>query len=72
MSKTKGKNTARPADPLADLFFFAREVLGYDALGPLHLSWYEQLLRHEYMLLLSPRSHLKTTAVTVAVLSSSK
>ncbi|MEK7288362.1 MAG: hypothetical protein AAB091_07380, partial [Elusimicrobiota bacterium] len=56
----------RENDPLADLFFFSREVLGYDALGPLHLGWYEALLRHQYALLLAPRSHLKTSAVTVA------
>ncbi len=66
MTHPKHKGPAHPVDPLVDLLTFARETLGYDALGPLHLSWYAALLRHDHMLLLSPRSHLKTTAVTVA------
>jgi len=66
MAQPKRKTRAQAVDPLSDFFTFARETLGYDALGPLHLSWYEALLRHDHMLLLSPRSHLKTTAVTVA------
>jgi len=66
MIKAKSKNAASQVDPLSDLFFFAREILGYKALGQLHLSWFEALLKHEYMLLLSPRSHLKTTAITVS------
>jgi predicted phage terminase large subunit-like protein len=53
-------------DPLTDLFTFARDVLGYKDLGPLHLGWYEAILQHDHMLLLSPRSHLKTSAITVA------
>lgn len=66
MKKISKQGPPKAADPLADLFLFAREVLGYDLLGPLHLGWYEALLRHQYMLLLSPRSHLKTSAVTIA------
>ena len=66
MAKRRDRTPPVSTDPLADLFYFAREVLGYDALGPLHLGWYEALLRHQYALLLAPRSHLKTSAVTVA------
>ncbi|MBI4369728.1 MAG: phage terminase large subunit [Elusimicrobia bacterium] len=53
-------------DPLTDLFSFAREVLGYNLLGSLHLAWYEAIFKHPFVLLLSPRSHLKSTAVTVS------
>lgn len=51
---------------LADLFIFAKEVLGYNLLSNVHLSWYETLLKSKFLLLLAPRSHLKSTAITVA------
>jgi predicted phage terminase large subunit-like protein len=50
---------------LFDLFAFARDVLGYHHISKLHLRWYKELLDHRYILLLSPRGHLKTSAVTV-------
>ncbi|MCX5786068.1 MAG: hypothetical protein NTX59_10295 [Elusimicrobia bacterium] len=50
---------------LFDLFGFARDVLGYHDISNLHLRWYKELLDHRFILLLSPRGHLKTSAVTV-------
>lgn len=66
MTKRIDRTPPVPVDPLADLFYFAREVLGYDLLGSVHLAWYEALLKDPFLLLLSPRSHLKSTAVTVS------
>lgn len=51
---------------LLDLFCFAREVCGYLDLTEFHLKWYQQLLRHRFVLVLSPRGHLKTSAITIA------
>lgn len=51
---------------LFELFAFAREGLGYKDISDFHLGWYEQLLRNRFVLLLSPRGHLKTSAVTTA------
>ncbi len=51
---------------LKDLFIFSKEILGYNMLGSIHLQWFEALLNNNFLLLLSPRSHLKSTAVTVA------
>ncbi len=51
---------------LEDLYFFAKDVLGYDQLSELHLSWFDILLREQFVLLLAPVGHLKTTACTIA------
>ncbi len=50
---------------LANLFYFATEILGYDKLSELHLSWFDILLREKKILLVSPPGHLKSTAATV-------
>lgn len=54
------------AERLEDLFFFAKEVLGYDQLTELHLSWFDTLLKEQFILMLAPVGHLKTTACTIA------
>lgn len=54
------------AERLENLYFFARDVLGYDQLSELHLSWFDILLREQFVLLLAPVGHLKTTACTIA------
>ncbi|MBI4063482.1 MAG: phage terminase large subunit [Elusimicrobia bacterium] len=54
------------AQRLEDLYFFAKEVLGYNQLTELHLSWFDVLLREQFVLLLAPVGHLKTTACTIA------
>lgn len=51
---------------LLDLFRFARDVLGFKDLTKFHLGWYLELLRNRFVLLLSPRGHLKTSAVSTA------
>ena len=51
---------------LLELFAFAREGLGYKDISDFHLGWYNQILRNRFVLLLSPRGHLKTSAVTTA------
>ena len=53
------------AERLEDLFFFGREVLGYDQLTELHLSWFDILLKEQFILMLAPVGHLKTTACTI-------
>jgi len=50
---------------LFDLFAFVRDVLQYRDISSLHLSWYKELLEHRFILLISPRGHLKTSAITV-------
>lgn len=62
---------ATPMDPeqerrLLDLFSFARDVCGYKDLTGFHLNWYQELLQNRFVLLLSPRGHLKTSAVSTA------
>jgi len=54
------------AERLEELFFFAKETLGYEQLTELHLSWFDILLRERYILLLAPVGHFKTTACTIA------
>jgi predicted phage terminase large subunit-like protein len=54
------------AQRLEDLYFFAKEVLGYSQLTELHLSWFDILLREKFVLLLAPVGHLKTSACTIA------
>ena len=51
-------------EKLFDLFAFSRDVLGYKDLSDFHLAWYDQFLRNRFLLLLSPRGHLKTSAIT--------
>ncbi len=53
-------------EQLLDLFWFAREICGYRDLTEFHLKWFQQILRHRFVLVLSPRGHLKTSAVTIA------
>ncbi|OGS32969.1 MAG: hypothetical protein A2218_10305 [Elusimicrobia bacterium RIFOXYA2_FULL_53_38] len=50
---------------LEDLYFFAKEVLGYNQLTALHLSWFDILLREKAILLLAPVGHFKTSACTI-------
>ncbi|MDD5657471.1 MAG: phage terminase large subunit [Elusimicrobia bacterium] len=52
-------------DRLENLFCFAHEVLGYDKLGEMHVSWFDALLRHRFLLLLAPPRHFKSTVCTV-------
>ncbi len=54
------------SERLENLFFFAKEVLGYDQLTELHLSWFDILLKEKFVLMLAPVGHLKTTACTIA------
>ncbi|MBI4248571.1 MAG: hypothetical protein HY611_03625, partial [Elusimicrobia bacterium] len=51
---------------LLNLFAFARDVCGYSDLTEFHLKWYQEILRHQFVLLLSPRGHLKTSCISVA------
>jgi predicted phage terminase large subunit-like protein len=51
---------------LEELFFFGKETLGYSQLSPLHLSWFDDLLHHKFVLLLAPPGHFKSTACTIA------
>lgn len=51
---------------LEDLFYFAKDVLGYEGLTELHLSWFDILMREQFVLLLAPPGHYKTTACTIA------
>ncbi|MBI4676111.1 MAG: hypothetical protein HY748_00845 [Elusimicrobia bacterium] len=49
---------------LWDLFVFARRVLGYEQVTKLHLAWFKALLENQFLLLLAPRGHLKSTVCT--------
>lgn len=51
---------------LRDLFVFSKDILNLNLLGALHVGWFEGLLKNNFVLLLAPRSHIKSTAVTVA------
>ncbi|MBI4376693.1 MAG: hypothetical protein HY549_09620 [Elusimicrobia bacterium] len=51
---------------LLNLFSFARDTCGYRDLTEFHLRWYQEILRHQFVLLLSPRGHLKTSCISVA------
>ncbi len=65
--KTRGttdKQFAPPLDPLADLFAFSRDVLDYKLLTGLHLEWFQALMENQFLLLLAPRGHLKSTVAT--------
>lgn len=52
-------------EKLLDLFGFVRDTLGYSDISDIHLAWYRELLKSRFILLLSPRGHLKTSSVTV-------
>jgi predicted phage terminase large subunit-like protein len=54
-----------PQERLEDLFCFAHDDLGYDKLGELHVSWFNELLRHRFLLLLAPPKHFKSTVCTI-------
>ncbi len=62
-SETK-KNNDSATNHLVDLFTFSRDVLEYKALTRLHLDWFQALLENQYLLLIAPRGHLKSTVVT--------
>lgn len=56
---------AEHEERLARFFYFAREMLGYQELTELHISWMDALLRYQYLLLLAPPKHFKSTVCTV-------
>lgn len=51
---------------LENLFFFSKDVLGYNQLTELHLAWFDILLREKYVVLVTPPGHLKTIACTIS------
>ena len=53
---------------LLDLFSFARDVCEYKDLTAFHLRWYQEFLRRQFLLLVSPRSHFKTSACIAYIL----
>lgn len=57
---------AEEQERLLGLFWFAREICGYSDLTEFHLKWFQQILRHRFVLVLSPRGHLKTSSITIA------
>jgi predicted phage terminase large subunit-like protein len=48
-----------------NLYFFAKEILGYD-LQDFHREWCEALQRYPRILLLSPRGSYKSTVISIA------
>lgn len=66
MNKPLINPTMSDEELLRDLFVFSKDILNMNLLGALHVEWYEALLKNNFVLLLAPRSHLKSTAVTVA------
>jgi predicted phage terminase large subunit-like protein len=51
---------------LWDLFIFARRTLGFEQFTKLHMGWFEMLLQNQFILLLAPRGHMKSSAITTA------
>ncbi|MFH1723795.1 MAG: hypothetical protein ABII00_04135 [Elusimicrobiota bacterium] len=51
---------------LWDLYVFAKRVLGYEQITKVHLDWFKELLENQCLLLLAPRGHFKSAAVTNA------
>ncbi|MCG3204966.1 MAG: hypothetical protein KCHDKBKB_01683 [Elusimicrobia bacterium] len=51
---------------LWDLFIFARRTLGFDQFTKLHMGWFEELLRSQFLMLMAPRGHMKSSAITTA------
>ncbi|MBI2069440.1 MAG: phage terminase large subunit [Elusimicrobia bacterium] len=49
---------------LWDLFVFAKRILSYDKITKLHMGWFKALLDSQFLLLLAPRGHLKSTVAT--------
>lgn len=66
MSETRDGLLSQGMDALDDLFSFSRDVLGYRLLTGLHLDWFKALLESQFLLLLAPRGHLKSTVATAA------
>jgi len=50
---------------LENMFCFAKDVLGYGKLTELHVSWFDALLKHRFILLLAPPRHYKSTVCTI-------
>lgn len=50
---------------LWDLFIFSKRILGYDQISKLHMEWFETLLKNQFILLLAPRGHLKSTTISI-------
>ena len=48
-----------------DLFYFAKEILGYD-LQDFHRDWCNALVKYPHILLLSPRGSYKSTVVSIS------
>lgn len=70
---TSGKADEKPDLELSaadrrlwDLFVFAKRVLGYEQVTKLHMAWFKALLESQFLLLLAPRGHFKSVAVTIA------
>lgn len=53
-----------PEKKLSELFIFSKVVLKHKDLTKLHMGWFQALLENQFMLLLAPRGHLKSTVVT--------
>jgi hypothetical protein len=51
---------------LWDLFIFARRTLGFDQFTKLHMGWFEELLKSQFLILMAPRGHMKSSAITTA------
>jgi predicted phage terminase large subunit-like protein len=51
---------------LWDLFVFSKRVLGYEQVTKLHMGWFKSLLESQFLLLLAPRGHFKSVAVTIS------
>ena len=64
MRKYPKKERTSRIDMLADLFAFGRDILDYKMLTGLHLEWFQALLENQFLLLLAPRGHLKSTVAT--------
>lgn len=64
MRKHSKEERASRIDMLADLFAFGRDILDYKMLTGLHLEWFQALLENQFLLLLAPRGHLKSTVAT--------
>lgn len=50
---------------LNDIVHLAVDVLGYKQLTELHVWWFLELLTNDKLLFLAPRSHFKSTCITV-------
>lgn len=66
MAEERDNHAPAGVDVLADLFSFSRDVLGYNLLTGLHLDWFKALIENQFLVLLAPRGHLKSTVSTAA------